>query len=177
MSAALGLLEQHSIEELNVSQIAQAAGVAETTIYRRWGSLPQIIAEAMSRLVLSENQIPDSGSLEDDLKRLLANVASIIEKPAVRRVFRFTMSVDDKNSDISNECKRFWRTRFEMGTVIVARAIRRGEVPQLADPQAVIEVLVGGVYVRSFLLEQPVTNTLITSSVRAAMDVARTASG
>ena len=171
-AAALSLLDHHSLGELNVSMVAAEAGVAETTIYRRWGSLPQVIAEAMSGLAVSENEIPDTGEFVTDLRQLLTNVAALIERPAVRRIFRFAISVDD-DADAARTRAEFWQTRFREGTAIVTRAIDRGEIPVSKDPQSVIETLVGTAYVRSFLLDRPITDEVITSSVKAAIEVAR----
>lgn len=172
-AAALTLLDHHGVADLNVSKVATEAGVAETTIYRRWGSLPQVIAEAMSSLAVSENEIPDTGELETDLRQLLTNVAALIERPAVRRIFRFATSVDDDDADTAQTRAEFWQTRFREGTTIVTRAIDRGEIPASNDPQIVIETLVGPTYVRSFLLDRPIADDVITASVQAALEVAR----
>lgn len=168
----LSLLEQTSVSALSVKLIATRAGVAETTIYRRWGSLPGVIAGALSQLAVSENPIPDTGSLPDDLRALLGNVVAIIERPAVRRIFRFAMSLDDADSDAADARNAFWQSRFSTGAAIVLRAIERKEIPPLDDAQAVIETLVGAAYIRAFLLERPMTDTVIDDSVRAAMLVA-----
>jgi len=158
---------------MTVKEIAAEAAVAETTIYRRWGSLTRLVAEALSVYAVTENPIPDTGSLEEDLTRLLRNVSAIIERPAVRRIFRFMTSLEEDGEELAQTRTRFWETRFAAGTSIVTRAIERGEIPSGTDPDAVIEVLVGAVYVRSFLLERPLTEKILTDSVEAAMLTAR----
>jgi hypothetical protein len=150
--------------------------VAETTIYRRWGSLPQVIAEAMSGLAVSENEIPDTGEFATDLSQLLTNVAALIQRPAVRRIFRFAISIDDDDTDADRARAEFWQTRFREGKALVTRAIDRGEIPASKDPQLVIETLVGTAYVRSFLLDRPITEDVISSSVQAAIEVAQSGS-
>lgn len=82
------------------------------------------------------------------------------------------MSLDD-DDELARARTRFWETRFAAGTAVVIRAIERGEIPPLSDPHAVIEVLVGAVYVRLLLLDRPLTDSILTGSVRAAMFTAR----
>lgn len=153
--------------------IAEQACVAETTIYRRWGSLTGVVAGAMSQLASSENPIPDNGTLAEDLQQLLQSVVTIIERPSIRRLFRFALSFGDSDESASDVRNAFGRARFPAGTAIIDRAIARGEIPPLRDAQTVIESLVGPAYVRTFLLERPVTEAVLETSVRSAMAIAR----
>lgn len=171
LSTTLRMLETRSVSELSVKEVAHTADVAETTIYRRWGSLPALISAALSEFALSENPIPDTGSLEDDLTQLLRNAAAIIERPSVRRIFRFAMSLDDE--DAADVRRKFWATRFTAGATIVDRAVQRDEAHPETDPIEVIETLVGPTYVRSFLTERPITDAVVQESVQAALRIAR----
>ncbi|MGH2741102.1 MAG: TetR-like C-terminal domain-containing protein, partial [Thermoleophilaceae bacterium] len=44
--------------------------------------------------------------------------------------------------------RRFWVERLAMDGEIVTRAIARGEVPAGTDPEAVIEAVLGPIYLR-----------------------------
>ncbi|MFI6816043.1 TetR/AcrR family transcriptional regulator C-terminal ligand-binding domain-containing protein [Nonomuraea sp. NPDC050328] len=173
LGTTLRMLETRPLPELTVKEIATAAGVADTTIYRRWGTLSGLISAAVSEFALAENPIPDTGSLEDDLTQLLVNVAGLIERPSVRRIFRVTMALD--NEDAADARRHFWETRFAAGATIIDRAIERGEILPLTDPIEVIEALVGTAYVRAFLLERPMTDAVVRESVQTALRIARRA--
>lgn len=163
------MLERDGVVAMSVREIAAEAGTAETTIYRRWGSLEGLIAAALGDYAVTENPIPDTGSLEADLSQLLRNVVSILERPEMRRIFRFSMSLDDGDEELTSARAQFWQVRFDAGTAVVQRAIERGEIAPLTDPQSVIETLVGVVYLRTFLLERPLTDEVFEQSVRAAL--------
>jgi AcrR family transcriptional regulator len=47
--AALGLFIESGLESVGIEQIAKRAGVARTTIYRRWTSKESIIADAIAK--------------------------------------------------------------------------------------------------------------------------------
>jgi AcrR family transcriptional regulator len=171
-AATLRLLERDGVAGVSVREIAAESGAAETTIYRRWGSLTGLIAAALADYAVTENPLPDTGSLEGDLTQLLRNVVQIIERPEVRSIFRFTMSLDDGDEELSIARSQFWRVRFDAGASVVLHAVERKEISPLTDPQLVIETLVGTAYVRSFLLERPLTEGVIEEAVKAALLVA-----
>ncbi len=173
-AATLSQLESESLSTMSVKRIAEAAEVAETTVYRRWGSLVDLVLAAVTDFASEMNPMPDYGTLEDDLRALLANVAGLLEQNATRRMFQFAMALEGSNDDSTRARARFWNERFAAGSAIVTRAVERGEIPAHVDPLAVIETLVGTVYVRAFVSERPFTPDQLEASVRAALDVATT---
>jgi AcrR family transcriptional regulator len=66
LHATLELLAQDGLEGLSMDAVAARAGVGKATIYRRWASRAQLVAAAL-RSVASDLQVPDTGSVRDDL--------------------------------------------------------------------------------------------------------------
>ncbi|SDW98255.1 transcriptional regulator, TetR family [Arthrobacter sp. cf158] len=176
-SATIELLPQHGIGNLSIRQIADRAQVAESTIYRRWKTPSGLAAAAVADYAFTENPVPDTGNLESDLRLFLQNVVSILGKSDMRRLLRIAISLDESDVQNSAAYAEFWRSRFATGSVIVHRAVERGELAPNADPLMVIETLVGASYVRVLLQELPVDNDLMEVSVRAALHIARTVAG
>lgn len=172
-AATLAQLERESLATMSVKRIAEEAEVAETTVYRRWGSLVDLVLAAVTDYAGAENPIPDTGSLEADLGALLDNVAALLERDATRRMFGFAMVLEGSTEPASRARSQFWGERFTAGSAIVARAVDRGEIAAGVDPLAVIETLVGAVYVRAFVSGRESTPEQLAASVRAALDVAR----
>ena len=54
-----------------MDDVAERAGVSRTTIYRRWPSKAAVAAAAVSSLYLDRVEVPDTGSLSEDLVTLL----------------------------------------------------------------------------------------------------------
>lgn len=176
-AATLSQLATESLSTMSVKRIAEEAEVAETTVYRRWGSLVDLVLAAVTAYASERNPIPDRGDLEADLRALLENVAGLLEQDATRRIFQFAVALEGSNEESTRARARFWNERFEAGGAIVARAVERGEIPAGVDPLAVIETLVGTVYVRAFVSGRPSTPDQLEASVRAALDVATGAAG
>jgi AcrR family transcriptional regulator len=65
LRATLELLVIEGLRGLSIEMIAQRAGVGKATIYRRWKSKEEIVAEAVSNLH-AELPVPDTGSARGD---------------------------------------------------------------------------------------------------------------
>jgi hypothetical protein len=61
------------------------------------------------------------------------------------------------SSEVAEGTTAFWRDRLALTSVIVERAIERGEIPKDTDPNLVIETLIGPIYVRLLLTGEPIS--------------------
>jgi AcrR family transcriptional regulator len=77
LAAALAMLREKGYHDLTVDAVAEAVGVAKTTVYRRWPSKAALIAAALAPREVAA--APDCGSLEDDLIVVLGDVAAFLE--------------------------------------------------------------------------------------------------
>ena len=70
LTATLQLLGEQGFRGLTIEGVAERAGVGKTTIYRRWPSKTELVAEAIAQ-IRPPSAPPDSGSLEGDLGGLM----------------------------------------------------------------------------------------------------------
>jgi AcrR family transcriptional regulator len=80
------LLAQDGGEPLTIPHIAARAGVHATTIYRRWGSLAELLSAVATSRFSGDIVVPDTGSLRGDLERWVGDVATDLADPDGRRV-------------------------------------------------------------------------------------------
>src|SRR3954451_9275522 len=76
LDAALATLAEVGYARLRLDALAARAGVAKTTILRRWPSKAAVAAAALQRLALQTTTVPESGSLRGDLRALLTNAVA-----------------------------------------------------------------------------------------------------
>src|ERR1044072_4099257 len=76
LEAALAMLADIGYAQLRLDALAARAGVAKTTILRRWPSKAAVAAAAVQRLALQTAEVPDSGDLREDLQALLSNAVA-----------------------------------------------------------------------------------------------------
>jgi len=87
MEAVIGELIENGYPGASVERIAARAGVAKTTIYRRWGGLDGLLAALMAEHAAREIPVPDNGDLGTDLRVLARQVVASLRNPAIRAAF------------------------------------------------------------------------------------------
>ena len=80
-SAIVQVLAESGYGGLTMDAVAAAAGVGKATIYRRWRTKSDLVADAVTELADEEFTVPDTGSLEGDLRVLLHGLVSAMNGP------------------------------------------------------------------------------------------------
>lgn len=165
LAATRELVLAHGAHNVRIPEIAQRAGVAATSIYRRWGDVSTLLLDmAVERLTL-HRALPDEGSLEGDLKRWGSSIAlgvNAAEEPTFLRILFAT-------SDVAPEKRLSMLTpRLEQIDAMLERGRARGEkTPAL---EAVIDHLLAPLYMRA-LLGLQVDETLAGRLVDRLLDL------
>src|SRR5271165_5405078 len=83
LRAAMELFIQSGIEGVNVEQIAARAGVARTTVYRRWSSKEALLAQAIAAARGSAEEQAAAGATEfvELSRRLTSALAETVTAP------------------------------------------------------------------------------------------------
>jgi AcrR family transcriptional regulator len=135
------LAEGQQTETLTLPAIAARAGVHPTTLYRRWGSLADLLAEVASSRFSGNVVVPDTGSLRDDLATWAEHVATDLADPDVVALMRANLGcgVDGGSVCVAD--------REEQLTAILDRERSRGGNPP--TPEHAADVLLGPLYYRA----------------------------
>jgi len=84
LQAVLGELIDNGYAGMTVERIAARAGVAKTTIYRRWGGLNGLLADLMAEYAAREIPVPDTGHFDSDLRALAREIVASLQPPGMR---------------------------------------------------------------------------------------------
>jgi AcrR family transcriptional regulator len=171
LRATTEVLLGEGYEQLSVARVAASAGVAESTVYRRWPTKARLVAEALAELARGANPIPDTGTLQGDLRTMLLQIVHLVERPEVQRIIRTVVGLDDANDEVAALKDEFWRTRFHGSAVIVERAVERGELAPGTDPYGVIEDLVAPTYFRVLVTGRPLDDAIVDRSVALVLQL------
>jgi AcrR family transcriptional regulator len=143
--------------------------VHRATLYRRWGSKEELVADALATQAARYIPMPDTGSLVEDLRLLThAVVASITSQPG-EGLLRTLVSDAGRVPGIAAAGRTFWDQRFTLARGVLDRAVRRGELPADSDTSLLVELLVAPLFLRHLVTGRPldpayadrVTQTLI----------------
>jgi AcrR family transcriptional regulator len=169
LAAATEQLLARGYEGLSVSEVAESAGVALTTVYRRWPTKADLAAAVVGDLAAVSNPLPDTGTLEGDLSRLLAQILELLRRPEVERIVRAATTLPASVGGAVEARNAFFQARTAGSAQLVSRAIARGELPADTDPEVVIEFLVGPAYLRLLLSGRPLDDALLAESVQRTL--------
>ncbi|MBE9155285.1 TetR/AcrR family transcriptional regulator [Nodosilinea sp. LEGE 06152] len=143
LQATLALLGEVGFEAMSIEAIAARAGVGKTTIYRRYSSKDELVADAIES-IREEVLLPNTGSLWADLEALIENAAQITLTPLGRQSVAMILSSAASHPTFA---KIYWNKylepRRQAFTTVIERAKARGEASAALDPGLVFDTMSG----------------------------------
>ena len=97
-AATQALLNEVGRSAINVPMIAERAGVTPSTVYRRWGDLAQLLADAAAERLRPIADPDDTGSLAGDLRAFVLQYAEEMGSPVGRALMRDVLAETDFGS-------------------------------------------------------------------------------
>lgn len=153
--------------------VAQRAGVDPATVYRRWPSRARLVTDALLALAGESVTVPDTGSIETDLRTHLERVLVALTDERWLRLYRAFSAASSELDEPHDSARAFWKTRFEGARVVITRAVARGELPGDTDPDVVIESLIAPAFFRALVSLQPIEARFVDRCVRDVLAAAR----
>lgn len=164
LQAALELLASRGYERLTMEAIAEVAGVGKATVYRRWNSKEKVLAAAVASFV-SENTLPDTGSIEADLLHLVRG-AAVNYRGLPGRIMPGLVSAMAQDEALAQAVRTGFlaRRRAALRTVMV-RGIRRGELREDIDLELALDFLGGPLFFRLLVSGEPIDDAMARGTV------------
>ena len=156
--ACFELLEEVGYERLQLTDVAARAGVNKTTVYRRWPTKVELLAEFFADLAAAEAPMPDTGTLRGDLLALLREVSDLLDQAPVKAILRASLTLADDDEAAQAARSAFWDHRFGRSAALVERAVARGELADTTVPRPFLEAVFAPLYFRKLILGLPVTD-------------------
>lgn len=130
--AATALLAERGPAELSMTDIAKRAGVAATSLYRRWGDLSNLLMEVAVAGLVQDKPLPDTGSLEGDLRTWARTIAANLKTPDGSMLFRVLIATAPTGPGAAGvERLASLNPRIEQIRDLLDRAAARGEAAPL----------------------------------------------
>ncbi|AVH66019.1 TetR family transcriptional regulator [Nostoc sp. 'Peltigera membranacea cyanobiont' 213] len=155
LQATLDLLAEVGYQSMSIEAIASRAGVGKTTIYRRYNSKEELVADAIESF-RDDLAIPDTGSFWGDMDILINNAAKKIDSPLGRQTLALIISTASSNPQFAEVYwTKYTKVRREALSKVLKRAKSRSEIHKDADIELVIDLLSGSLYYA--LIFKPIT--------------------
>ncbi|MFC4375800.1 TetR/AcrR family transcriptional regulator C-terminal ligand-binding domain-containing protein [Nocardia halotolerans] len=162
------VLADRGLTGLDLSEVATAAGVGKTTVYRRWRTPAGLVADLL--VEMAEQSLPraDTGTLLDDLTANARLVAKTLTDPRQGNLFRAVIAAAAADPATAAALHSFYDTRLEEWAPCVENAVVRGEAPVGTDPRAVLSAVSAPLYYHLLASGDPIDEDVADRSARAA---------
>ena len=150
--AAAGLLSEPDWSRISMARIAERAGVTSSTVYRRWGSLENLIGDMIDATVSDRSPLLDTGTLAGDIRAHSETLVNDLTGENRRFLLRALIIAGNDAVDVpgSGSGQRALVGRTDSVQAMFDRAAARGEPP--VDRLDYFEAVVGPLYGMALML-------------------------
>ncbi|MFC8128584.1 TetR/AcrR family transcriptional regulator [Streptomyces sp. NPDC057302] len=149
--------------KLTLGDVATRAGVAKTTLYRRWAGKSELVVDAVAEL-FDELELPDRGSLAADIEGVVLQFAALLGRPETKTALMAVVAESTSDEPLRERIRTSIVDRQKR--LVLAgrkRAQDRGELPPEPDATAagrtadlIFDVIAGAVVHRALVSAEPV---------------------
>ncbi len=162
LRATMELLTEFCYAEVTMEGIAARAGVSKQTLYNWWPSKARLAMEAYAATAATRIPEPDTGSTEEDLRRLLCFTCQVLGRgePGLGETLAGLIAAAQSDSELGNELREtLIAVRRRIATRILQRGMERGEVDPTLDLPLALDLLYGPIWYRLLLRNAPLNKT------------------
>ncbi|OEJ39298.1 TetR family transcriptional regulator [Streptomyces agglomeratus] len=171
-TAVFGELAAVGYARMSIEGIARRAGVGKTAVYRRWKSKLALVLDLVSAVAAEGLPAPATGSLYGDARALLEVAAHALRHPVASQVVPDLLVEAARHPEIADAVKSaLLDGQHGVAAGVVREAVARGELPEGADVDRALDLIVGPLYWRLVVVRTPLPagylDDLATSAVAA----------
>jgi AcrR family transcriptional regulator len=184
LQAARDLLLTAGYAGLAIDEVADRAGVAKTTLYRRWPTKDHLAIAVYAQALDQEVPVSDTGDVQADLTTYLRQIATTLDQ--VRRAGRPAewngpsagivaelVAAAARHPDVGEAMRALYTRRITLAVDLIERARDRGALRADTDPVLLLDQLAGALYYRVLITGAPTDPDYLHRLVSAALEGAQ----
>ncbi|MEF2527232.1 MULTISPECIES: TetR/AcrR family transcriptional regulator [Streptomyces] len=184
LAATRDALVELGWSKLTMSDVSARAGVAKTTLYRRWAGKNELVVDAVAEL-FDSLELPDRGCLEADVEDVVLQFAALLRRPEARTALMAVVAESTRDPALRDRIRSAIVDRQKRLVVLGReRAQARGELPREPDEalaerttDLIFDVIAGTVVHRALVSSEPVDDLWAASFTALLMHGLRGAAG
>jgi AcrR family transcriptional regulator len=170
LQATLSLLAEVGYQSMSIEAIAARAGVGKATIYRRYSSKEELVADALESQFGEEEPIPDTGNFWQDLEAVIGNVIEATLTDLGRQTIALIISTASSSPQFAQiYYSKYIAPHRDALAVLFDRATQRGEIERSIDAEFFVDLVASSILYA--IMFKP-TLSAIESHIRRVVNLA-----
>jgi AcrR family transcriptional regulator len=170
LDATREMLVEGGVHGLTIEGVAVRAGVAKTTIYRRWRSKDELALAVLIDMVEQFVPEPAQDETRAEFVAFLDGAVKVLSGTLMGRVMQGIVSDLAADAELARAFReRVVGARLAEVRRLLERGVERGDLRPDADPESLHELLFGPVYFRLLLSGAPLDDGLAGRVVDAVL--------
>lgn len=167
LDAAMTEMRARGYDGLSVDRVAERAGVAKTTIYRRWPSKAELVMAMITELT-SAVPFDPTGDPRRDLGEFVAGIAAALDAIPTTLVADLVAAAA-REPRVGGGVRALWAHRHAAVSEAITQAQADGLMPAHADPRIIVDQLVGALYYRLLVTGEPIDPAYVRALVLSTL--------
>ena len=172
LAATAAELSERGFAAMAIEDIAARSGVHKTTIYRRWSTLSQLVADAAVEISATTVPIPDTGSIESDLREMARSIVALVTSESGGALVAALFSDAVRTPEVARLKREFYSARYELADIVVRRAVERGEISEKVSAADLLAAVAAPIYYRLLVADLPVDRSVADRAAAGALAAA-----
>lgn len=171
LDATVTALVEHGYG-FSLDDVAKAAGVHKTTVYRRWETKPTLVVAAAQQFADAEITITSTGDATEDLTEIAVAVARALGSRVGGQLLRAVVAAGVDDPELIEVTKTFLAARYAAAADVIRAGQHAGTISPDVDPLLLWQAMVNPLHM-SALCGIPLTEATARQLARLVLDGAR----
>ncbi|HEY7202450.1 MAG TPA: TetR/AcrR family transcriptional regulator [Candidatus Dormibacteraeota bacterium] len=167
--AAADLIREKGYDGFSMAAVADRAGVAKTTVYRRWPTRSHLVLATMSS-VMARVALFDTGDFRADLASFARTLATALRAPGTRRLVAELAVATAQRPELADGFHRLFVQRRAVAMDTVEQAVDAGQLRPGMDPELIIDQVSGALHYRMLVTGEGPSDAYAERLVDAILD-------
>ncbi len=169
--STLALLKRTGFHELSVEAVAAHAGVGKATVYRWWANKGELVIDAFVSAVEKELRFPSAGPVLQSIHAQMRRWAVIFRSP-LGQIVATVIGAGQSEPEILEAFRSHWvEPRRIEARRLLGQAIKNGEIRAELDPDTLLDLLYGPLYIRLLLKHAPLNEQFVDTVFEAVSPI------
>ena len=166
LRSTLKILGERGFSNLTIEDVAERAAVGKATVYRWWPNKAELVIAAFVSAVGPELSFPTTGPVLQAIRQQMRRWIVIYRGP-LGQIVATVVGAGQSQPEILQAFRLHWvEPRRIEARRLLRQAIKQGEIRADLDPDSVLDLLYGPLYLRFLLKHAPLDEQFVDTVFR-----------